>query len=299
MVRATQSVSIADWRADAFGLVAPAGTTVPAIATLALAMPPMDWVPVKAASAGAVGSWACVATPVHLTAGMSSVAMPEEGVLALDLSEARVLASDFHRVFADTGARLIVAQGGILLCLFDRALDVATHDPERVAGHDVFGFQPAGGDAPRLRRLMSEMEMWLFDHEVNQGRAARGQPAVTGLWLWGGGTIGEAPAVSIWAAGRDPFFSAFGDEPGIPSSGGRSGVVVCHDHPGSHTWPAVERQWLEPALTALRTGRIRRIYLSAARRRFSVAAGPQVRFWRRPRPWWESFELMSEESSDV
>jgi hypothetical protein len=250
-------------------------------------------------AAGAAGSWACVATPVHLTAGMSSVAMPEEGVLALDPGEAPALASDFDRVFADTGVRLTVAHGGILLCLFDRALEVATHDPERAAGHDVFGFQPAGADAPRLRRLMSEMEMWLFDHEVNRGRSARGQPAVTGLWLWGGGPTAKAPAASIWAAGEDAFFRAFGDELGIPSSGARSGVVVCHDHPGSASWPTVEQRWLEPALTALRTGRLRRIYLSAARRRFSVAAGLRLRFWRRPRPWWESFELIGEELSDV
>ena len=247
---------------------------------------------VPGANAVTPGIWACVATPVHLTAGMSSVAMPEEGVLTLAWGDARALAGDFNGVFADAGVRLNVVQGGTLLCLFDRPMDVATHDPERVAGHDVFGFQPAGADAPRLRRLMSEMEMWLFDHEINRRRAARAEPAVTGLWLWGGGAIGEPPAVSIWAAGRDPLFAAFGDEPAMPSDG-RSGVVVCDDHPGTSTWPAVEQRWLMPALEALRAGRIRRIYLSAARRRFDLAAGPRWRFWRRPRPWWESFELTS------
>ena len=34
---------------------------------------------------------------------------------------------------------------------------------------------PRGPDAVRVRRLMSEMEMWLFDHAVNESRrAARG-----------------------------------------------------------------------------------------------------------------------------
>jgi hypothetical protein len=138
---------------------------------------------------------------------------------------------------------------------------------------------------------MSEMEMWLFDHPVNHARSSQQRRPVTGLWLWGGGATGEAlPPVRGWCAGQDPFFAAFGNEREYPRGAG-SGVIVCGEQPGSDEWLAVERRWLVPAVADLRSGRLQRLELSAADRRFSVGKGPNLRFWRRPRPWWESYGM--------
>ena len=261
-------------------------------------MPPIAAAALLAAPRASVGAWVSVATPVHLSAGMSSVTMPEDGVLDLGPSEADTLAADFNRVFGGAGVRLTVGRGAVLLCVFDETLEVETHDPESVAGHDLFGFQPAGIDGPQLRRLMSEIEMWLFDHEVNRARVANARPQVTGLWLWGGGnTRATMPAVRGWTAGQDPFFTAFGSEQQWPQEAG-AGVVVCAQQPGSRGWLEVEQRWLEPAVAALKSGRIKRLQLSAADRRFTVAKRPTLRFWRRPRPWWESFEVTVGESND-
>jgi hypothetical protein len=46
-----------------------------------------------------------------------------------------------------------------------------------------------------------------------------------------------------------------------------------------------------PALAALRAGRIDQIEFSAADRRLTVRKGFDWRWWRRPRSWWEAFEL--------
>ncbi len=48
-------------------------------------------------------------------------------------------------------------------------------------------YLPSGEDASGFRNLLSEVEMALHDHEVNQRRAAAGLPPVNSLWLWGGG----------------------------------------------------------------------------------------------------------------
>lgn len=287
--RAASAVPVANWRAEAFHAVAPEGTPMPPIAAAALRAAPR---------ASGPGAWVCVATPVHLSAGMSSVTLPQDGILDLEPSEADTLAADFNRVFGGAGMRMTLGRAAVLLCVFDATLDVETHDPETVAGHDLFGFQPAGTDGPRLRRLMSEIEMWLFDHEVNRARVANSRPPVTGLWLWGGGNTRAAiPAVSGWTAGQDPFFAAFGSEQQWPQETG-AGVVVCAQQPGSRGWLEVEQRWLAPAAAALKSGRIKRLELSAADRRISVVAGPTLRFWRRPRPWWESFEVTVGESND-
>ena len=80
---------------------------------------------------------------------------------------------------------------------------------------------PRGPDSARVRRLMSEIEMFLFDHAVNESRRRREALAVSGLWLWGGGAADEQlPAVDGWTAGNDPLFAAFAAQAHYPSSAG-------------------------------------------------------------------------------
>ncbi len=284
LARASAAMPIADWRADAFDAVAP-GVPMPPIATAAL----------QATPAAGNGAWVCVATPVHFRAGLTRVTLAQDGVLELTPDEARALAADFNRVFGGAGASLAVGRGAVLLLVFEAPLEVRTHDPQAAAGHDLLGFQPTGRDAPRLRRLMSEIEMWLFDHHLNRSRMARACPPVTGLWLWGGGeTTAALPPMRAWTAGRDPLFAAFGSETEWPG-GARAGVIVCAEQPGGAEWCDVERRWLVPAVAALRAGRLSRLDLSAAGRRVSVGRRANLRFWRRRRPWWNSFAVADDD----
>jgi len=280
IARAGDPSRVDDWRREAFRVIAPGAQRLPSVAATIVDALGLDH-----------GAWACLATPVHLMAGMRNVTMAADGILSLAQGEAAALAEDFNRVFGGAGARLSVGRGALLYCLFEKRIDAVTRDPEEAAGNDVFGYQPTGPDGARLRRLMSEMEMWLFDHPVNHARSSQERQPVTGLWLWGGGATGEAlPPVDGWCAGQDPFFAAFGSEHEYPRGAG-SGVVVCGERPGSDEWLAVERRWLVPAVADLRWGRLQRLELSAADRRFSVGKGPNLRFWRRSRPWWESYGM--------
>jgi hypothetical protein len=278
LARADAEACEADWRAQAFRVIAPQAP-MPAIATAALRRHAQD----------PIGVWALVASPVHLVAGMSSVSMPADGILDLEAAEVELLVADFNRVFEGAGVRLIRGATAPLLCLFDAPLCATTTDPEQVLGEDIGEFLPRGADSARLRRLMSEIEMWLFRHVVNERRRARAAPVISGLWLWGGGASDSSlPAVQGWAVGGDPLFAAFAGPAHLTGSAG-SGVAVITDWPGSAGWRHAEQNWLAPAAGELRSGRLRRLDLSAGRRCFSVSARGMLRFWRRPRPWWESF----------
>ncbi len=288
LAQASAPVSSTAWREDAYRVIA-AGATAPPVAAAALC-----------ASLGVVpGRWVCMASPVHLVAGMSNVTLPPDGVLEVGRDESAALAADFNREFDDPAIRLLAAPVG-LLCVFDRLLEVITHDPIEGVGRDVFGLQPAGPDAPRLRRLMSEMELWLFEHAVNRARAARGEAVITGLWLWGGGAMLTAlPMVHGWTAGADPLFAAFGTLTEFPrerATAARAGVWVCGDPPGAAAWHAVEPRWLAPLSAALRAGDIERVRLSVADRVVSVERRIGWRFWRRAKPWWEAFGLAPPEA---
>jgi hypothetical protein len=278
LARADAPVPIADWRAEAFRLIAPEAQLMPAVAPAAL----------RACASPVPGTWVAVATPVHYVAGMSSVSLHERGILRLEDAEADALAADFNRTFVGTGVSMGRGANGLLLCVFDGPLHVETSDPEMVLGRDVWSSMPRGPDAARLRRLMSEVEMWLFEHAVNEHRRVRSAPAINGLWLWGEGATQEpSPTIRGWTAGEDPLFAAFAPQLDYASAA-QPGVVVISDPPGTPEWREAERRWLAPALEDLKEGRARRIELSAGDRRYSVRAIGLRRFWRRPRPWWES-----------
>jgi hypothetical protein len=213
---------------------------------------------------------------------MSNVRLAPDGILRLGVAAAAALALDFNRVWRDSGICMQVGRFADLFCIIDAPLNVATYDPEGVLDRHIEEFLPQGPDAPRLRRLMSETEMWLFEHAA-LGAPAGAAPVANGLWLWGGGAVRTvAPLHDLKCAGTDAVFSYFG---GDVSRGG----VVAAPSPGSAEWLAAEAQWLQPAVSGLKSGRLTRILLSAADRCFTVRSSSLRRFWRRQRPWNEYF----------
>jgi hypothetical protein len=279
LARADGSAAVADWRFEAFHLIAPSMISMPGVGAAAL------YADIGIVDAASV----FLATPVHYVAEMSNVRLPADGILPLRQPEADALAADFNRIWNDAGMRLLAGRHADLYCVVDHALDVTTDDPEEVLDRRIENHLPGGADAPRLRRLMSEIEMWLFEHAVNRSRTANAEAAVNGLWLWGGGSaLASLPPVDGWTAGNDPFFSAFAARP-ESSPRAASGVMVSGAEPGSAEWRDVESRWLERSLGDLRSGRIARLDLSAGSRCFSVGARWNWRLWRRHRPWWEYF----------
>ena len=137
------------------------------------------------------GRMVWIATPVHLVAGLSSVHLDVRGLLQMDLDTRRALAQDFNAVFTESGFRLEALSSAGFLLLGPRIDDLDTVEPARVLGASVSEALPAASTAPRLRRLVAEIEMWLHSHPVNADRARHGRLPITALWLWGGGGARE------------------------------------------------------------------------------------------------------------
>ena len=277
LARADAPSEVSDWRADAFRAIAPPAAIMPGVGAAALY-----------AERGKVDAASVfVATPVQYIAEMSSVRLAADGILSLHPAEAEALAADFNQVWQDAGIRLLAGRRVKLYCVFDEPAPVTTRDPEDVLDRHIENFLPAGPAAPRLRQLMSEIEMWLFEHAVNRARLAAAAPVVNGLWLWGGGpALSSLPPIEGWTAGDDPFFDCFAAPLELPR-GASSGVAVIGAEPGTPEWREAGEPWLERSVAALNAGRIERLELSAGHRCHSVSARRHWRIWRRLRPWWE------------
>lgn len=278
IARADGCAAVADWRTDAFKLIAPDAPSMPAVAAAVLC-----------ADRGAVdAAWVCLATPVHYVAEMNSVRMAPDGMLSLTPAAAESLASDFNRVLGGDGLRMTATRSALLIGIFDRTPEVATHDPQDVRGRPIEQYLPAGADSTGLRRLMSEMEMWLFEHATNKVRSGSGQPVISGFWFWGGGAVLHSlPQIRGWTAGDDVFFNALSSSHRDTHA---NGVIALDAGPGDSSWQEAESRWLKPASEQLKGGKLSELKVSAGDRCFTVSARGMRRFWRRAKPWQGSFE---------
>ncbi len=287
LARAAPRAGGEHWREQAFRLIAAPSSLMPGVAPAAL------YAEIGAVDAGPAGGGAIsggavfLASPVHCEAGMVSVRMPVDGVVSLSAGEAAHLAQEFNRDLADGAQRLVATRSGRLFCLLAAPAAALSRDPLDVRGRDIGAFLPSGADGARLRRLMSEIEMWLHGHAFNEARIRQGAVPITGLWLWGGGpALAQLPPLEGWTAGDDPLFGAWPVHTQIPESP-RSGVVVLTEAPGSAAWPAIEAGWLAPAARALRAGRIGQLELGIGEQTLILRRAGSWRLWRRLRPWWE------------
>ena len=128
LARADTPTVVTDWRADAFRLIAPQSASMPGVGAAAVC-----------AEQGLVDAASVfIATPVHYVAEMSNVRLAADGILSLSRPDADALAADFNRVWHDAGIRLVSGRSQTpLFCLTDRALDVATRDPEDVLDRHI------------------------------------------------------------------------------------------------------------------------------------------------------------------
>ena len=180
-------------------------------------------------------STAWIATPVHLIAGLTSLHLDRRSILRLPTADLESFANDFNRTFAGSDLFLQPLPSGDFLLHGPATLTGSTTEPARALAADLEASLPKGTDAKPLKRLGSELEMWLHATPLNEVRQRRGEVPVSGLWLWGGGSCAAATtsAESAAAAGgvtQPPNAKAdlaFGTDPYL------AGLWCLHgDHPG-------------------------------------------------------------------
>jgi hypothetical protein len=184
------------------------GVDAGATATVAAAARP------SAATSVASGTVAWMATPMHLIAGMTSIHVDRRSILRLNTADQTTLADDFQRVFHDSGFHLQPLEAGDFLMLGPEVAHTETQEPTRALG----GSMGQHADSSKaLRRLGSEIEMWLHDHPINDTRRRRGELPVTSLWLWGAGAVtgrGDVGSARGAVGGRPAIAAGASDSPG-------------------------------------------------------------------------------------
>src|SRR5258706_9064224 len=213
------------------------------------------------------------ADPVHLRVGRDSLVLADRAAFQVSRAESEALVETLNRHFGEAMLFYPVRPARWYVRL-EKAPDMQTTPSAAARGLAIDETLPSGPDAVRFHALMNEAQMLLHEHPVNAGREARGEPALNSIWFWGGGVIDAERA--------RPFSMVFGDDPvarglalaaGIPALALRKGagsalaalgdegrVLAVQDAPREAQLrgrrAALERDWFQPLLAALKSGRI-------------------------------------------
>lgn len=165
--------------------------------------------------------------------------------------------------------------------------------PEQALGTDLFdtlvGTDPvADAGQRRWRTLASEAQILLHQHPWNARRAECGLPPVNALWFWGGGAL-PAQVRTTWTSVRsdEVLLRALAMQAGVAPAPPPAGFEPAPgeallDLRGWRDTDALCAQWLQPALAAMRAGRLGTLRLDFADGAgFLLRPGDRWRFWRR------------------
>lgn len=237
----------------------------------------------------ASGSW-LRADPAYVRPDINGARLLAIGEgLELEASDAEAFLPALRPLFGDTGFPIDApTPSRWYLRLPLEAKPPRFADPADALGADLFDHLPEGPEGRRWRALLSEAQVVLHNHPHNAARIAAGKPPVNSLWFWGGGRAPDHVTSTCTAvAGDESLLAALAQaadvalEP-LPASFVEGDGERLFDLRGQRDATALARDWLAPAIEAMRRGRLARLRLDFADGQgFVLERNQRWRFWRR------------------
>ncbi len=260
--------------------------------------------------------------PVHLLAEPHGAQLTIGPLLRLGLDEAQALADSLNEEL-DVPWKIRVGTAERWYIEVDTLPDMRTSSPFAVLGPAVEPALPLGDNARVWRSWLTEVQMTLFAHRLNEQREQNRLPPINSLWLWGQGQFrvasrscnatalfahsyadhGFASGLGMWSGAQVSECAATDTLADVlRSCDATSHAVVDYPlflrlaHAGLvEDWreaiTAFEHNWFAPAVEALRQGGLSQLKLVHgydAERTISLSLRASrwdlARFWRRPAP---------------
>lgn len=136
------------------------------------------------------------ADPIHLQADRDTAKLIPAEMLALSDQESEDLVKAINTfLLADEMVLTRRSDSGWYLSGMD-ASTLESFPPSFLANRNASAFLPDGKDSEQWRRLMTELQMLLHTHPVNEKRVQQGKLPVNSLWFWGGAALYSSSLVT-------------------------------------------------------------------------------------------------------
>lgn len=209
----------------------------------------------------AAGAWAFL-SPCHWAVGTDQIRLDNPADLQLDEADSRALLAVLAPWFAEDGLQLRYAQPDHWLVQGEPLQTLQSASLDRVLLRDVRHWMLASAATLPLQRLHSEVQMLLYTHPFNEGRAARGLPPVNAFWLHG---VGKLPAAKATVTSTQP---EIWDQLRAPA-------LLGHSRPWEHAWSALDTGPMAGLLRHVQAGGSATLALCGERSVRSYTTGPR------------------------
>ncbi len=135
------------------------------------------------------------ADPCYLHADLDRVLLFSDD-LNLTEEESSILIAEIQPLLAEFGARLSQYKTDKWLLELESLPELDFSALPDVSGRSVDQFLPEGEDRRDWIRLWNEIQMQLYNADVNQRRQAQGKVPINSLWFWGQGIF--KPKQQAW-----------------------------------------------------------------------------------------------------
>ena len=136
-------------------------------------------------------AWIAAADPVYLEPRLNHLCLHELQREGVPPSDMRPLIDHLQGVLASDRDIGFVRLGSCAYVTSQQPLATAQLSAFAIDQRQPDDHMPMGEGAEGYRRLSSEIEMALHEHDVNVERQSQGLQPVNGLWIWGGGHAPE------------------------------------------------------------------------------------------------------------
>jgi hypothetical protein len=248
------------------------------------------------------------ADPVHLSVNRDRMVLLDASQLDITDAESVALVGTLQHHFRDDDFTIHAPHPERWYISSNKPIALRSHPISEVRGCNVADYWFDGPDRARWQTRLSEIQMLLHAHSVNEARDAAGQLPINGIWFWG---AGESPSslnrdyaqivandvllegIASLTAAKFVKANLF-DQSELSSNQAESTLVALDQLaiPAAYgdweTWQtslaALDQAWFAPMLSALKNGRLKEIRIYSPNKKrsldFSIKRIDLMKFWR-------------------
>lgn len=236
--------------------------------------------------------WIAAADPVYLEPRLDHLCLHALRDTSVPSSDLRPLFDHLQQTLAKDKRFGFARLGSNGYLRADQPISTSSLPAYVVDQREPGKFLPTGEHTARHRNILSEIEMALHEHAVNERRIIEGKQPVNSLWLWGGGKAPERttrPQPPLFA--DDPLLSGYWESATAVNDAWPGTFAACAEAslhgfvavtPGDDLRSETLRAYLLELRQLLRSKRVSRlILLFRDGLRAEVRRSHTFKFWRR------------------
>lgn len=160
-------------------------------------------------------AWYAYLDPVHLIPNRDTLMLLPPSQLAIEDNEAQALCRDIMDFFKDDGWDLRCLNAAHWQLQLLQTPDLRLVDLADAQTANLLDHMPSGDYAKQWKKQLTELQMLLHHHAINQQREQNGQPGINSVWLWGGGSLSRFRQQAQVGVESNQRVDVYADDPEI------------------------------------------------------------------------------------